>query len=58
MLIFGMLGHRSVVTPMNPAAKSVAEQGELLDNPTQYRRLVGKLNYLTLLAHISPFQLV
>ena len=33
---------------MNPNAKLYEDQGELLSNPKRYRRLVGKLNYLTI----------
>ena len=43
----GLLNSKSVETPMNPNAKLLASQGELLSDPEKYRRLVGKLNYLT-----------
>ncbi|XP_071927547.1 uncharacterized mitochondrial protein AtMg00810-like isoform X1 [Coffea arabica] len=43
----GMLGCRPVDTPMDPNVKLAGDQGALLDDPKQYRRLVGKLNYLT-----------
>ena len=33
---------------MNPNAKLYENQEELLSNPKRYRRLVGKLNYLTI----------
>lgn len=33
---------------MDPGAKLVAGKGEGFDNPERYRRLVGKLNYLTI----------
>ncbi|XP_043725877.1 uncharacterized mitochondrial protein AtMg00810-like [Telopea speciosissima] len=32
---------------MDPNVKLVAEEGDVLDDPEQYRRLVGKFNYLT-----------
>ncbi|KAJ7963920.1 Retrovirus-related Pol polyprotein from transposon TNT 1-94 [Quillaja saponaria] len=44
----GMLDSKSVDTPMDPNTKLVPDEGELLTNPEQYRRLVGKLNYLTI----------
>nr|XP_016454120.1 PREDICTED: uncharacterized mitochondrial protein AtMg00810-like [Nicotiana tabacum] len=43
----GMVGYRPVDTPMDPNAKLLPEQGELLRDPTRYMRLAGKLNYLT-----------
>ncbi|KAJ7970237.1 Retrovirus-related Pol polyprotein from transposon TNT 1-94 [Quillaja saponaria] len=43
----GMLGSKPVDTPMDPNTKLVPDEGELLSDPEQYRRLVGKLNYLT-----------
>ena len=42
----GILGSELLDTPMDPNAKLLPNQGELLDDPGQYRRLVGKLNYL------------
>lgn len=44
----GLLGARPVETPMDPNVKLCVDQRELLHNPNQYRRLVGKLNYLTI----------
>jgi hypothetical protein len=44
----GLLGAKPVETPMDPNVKLCVDQGELLHNPDQYRRLVGKLNYLTI----------
>ncbi|RVW26536.1 Retrovirus-related Pol polyprotein from transposon RE1 [Vitis vinifera] len=35
-------------TPMDPNVKLIPGQGELLGDPGRYRRLVGKLNYLTI----------
>ncbi|RVX16790.1 Retrovirus-related Pol polyprotein from transposon RE1 [Vitis vinifera] len=43
-----MLDCKPVDTPMDPNVKLVPGQGELLGNPGRYRRLVGKLNYLTI----------
>lgn len=44
----GLLRARPVETPMDPNVKLCVDQGELLHNPDQYRRLVGRLNYLTI----------
>jgi len=44
----GLLNSKSVETPIDPNAKLLPSQGELLSDPKKYRRLVGKLNYLTL----------
>jgi len=43
----GMMGCRPIDTPMDPNVKLLPGQGEPLSNPERYRRLVGKLNYLT-----------
>ena len=43
----GMLGARPAETPMDSNVKFEAEQGELCSAPGRYRRLVGKLIYLT-----------
>ncbi|RVW13553.1 Retrovirus-related Pol polyprotein from transposon TNT 1-94 [Vitis vinifera] len=37
-----------MTTPMDPNVKLVPGQGEPLGDPGRYRRLVGKLNYLTI----------
>ena len=44
----GMLDCKPVDTPMDSNVKLVPSQGELLRFPGRYRRLVGKLNYLTI----------
>ena len=44
----GILDYKLVDTPMNPNVKFVPSQGELLQDPWRYRRLVGKLNYLNI----------
>ena len=44
----GMLDCKPVETPMDSNVKLVPGQGEPLKDPGQYRKLVGKLNYLTL----------
>ena len=43
-----MLDCKLVGTPMNPNVKLVPGQGEPLHDPGRYRRLMGKLNYLTI----------
>ena len=44
----GMLDCKLVDTPMDPNVKLVPGQGEPLRDPGRYRRLVGRLNYLTI----------
>ncbi|RVW78818.1 Retrovirus-related Pol polyprotein from transposon RE2 [Vitis vinifera] len=44
----GMLDYKPVDTPMDPNVKLIPGQGEPLGDPGRYRRLVGKLNYLTI----------
>ncbi|XP_016558652.1 uncharacterized protein LOC107858495 isoform X5 [Capsicum annuum] len=44
----GMMGCRPIDTPIDPNAKLLPGQGEPLSDPRRYRRLVGKLNYLTM----------
>ena len=44
----GMLYCKPVDTPMDPNVKLVPGQGESLGDLGRYRRLVGKLNYLTI----------
>ena len=44
----GMLDCKPVDTPMDPNVKLIPGQGEPLEDPGRYRRLVGKLNYLTI----------
>jgi len=48
------MNSKSIDTPMDPNAKLLPSQGEPLSDPEKYRRLVGKLNYLTVTRpHIS-----
>ncbi|XP_070033010.1 uncharacterized mitochondrial protein AtMg00810-like [Nicotiana tomentosiformis] len=44
----GMLNCKPVDSPMDPNTKLVPGQGKPLKDPGRYRRLVGKLNYLTI----------
>ncbi|XP_058764751.1 uncharacterized mitochondrial protein AtMg00810-like [Vicia villosa] len=43
----GLLNAKPADTPMDPSVKLLPNQGEPLSDPGRYRRLVGKLNYLT-----------
>ena len=43
-----MLDHKPIYIPMDPNVKLVPGQGEPLRDPRRYRRLVGKLNYITI----------
>ena len=44
----GMLDCKPIDTPIDHNVKLVPGQGESLGDPGRYRRLVGKLNYLTM----------
>ena len=44
-----LLGCKSIATAMDPNTKLVAYQGDVLTDPSCYQRLVGKLNYLTIM---------
>ncbi|KAL7607995.1 hypothetical protein Lser_V15G10095 [Lactuca serriola] len=44
----GMLASKPVSFPMDPHQKSSKFEGEPFENPSQYRRLVGRLLYLTI----------
>lgn len=43
-----LLGSKPVETPMDLNVKLSCDNGELMLDPERYRRLVGKLNYLTI----------
>ena len=43
----GKLGAKPCSTPMVPNVQ-LTKKGELFEDPERYRRLVGKLNYLTI----------
>ncbi|XP_070014913.1 uncharacterized mitochondrial protein AtMg00810-like [Nicotiana sylvestris] len=44
---YDCLQQSSLSSPLDPSLKLKADQGVLLEDPTQYRKLVGKLNILT-----------
>ena len=44
----GMLDCKPIDTPMDPNVKFVLGHGEPLCDPRRYRRLMGRLNYLTI----------
>ena len=44
----GMMDSKPIDTPMDPNEKLLPNQGEPFVDPGRYRRLVGKLNYLTI----------
>jgi hypothetical protein len=44
----GLLASKPAKVPMDPNVKFSKDSGQLLDDPTSYRRLVGRLLYLTI----------
>jgi len=42
----GLMNSKSVDTPIDPNTELLPNQGKPMLDPEQYRRLVGKLNYL------------
>ncbi|XP_019264375.1 PREDICTED: uncharacterized protein LOC109242003 [Nicotiana attenuata] len=42
-----IISQRNLSSPLDPAVKLKADKGTLLPDPTYYRKLVGKLNFLT-----------
>lgn len=44
----GYAGSKPSKTPMDPKLKLDNESGELIENPSHYRQLIGRLLYLTL----------
>jgi hypothetical protein len=44
----GLLGACPVDIPMDPNKKLVMDEGEFFEDPSRYRRLVEKLNHLTI----------
>ena len=54
----GMLKCRSIDSPMDVNTKLLPDQEELLEDAKRYKRLVGKLNYLTVMRPSSTSQSV
>ncbi|XP_074326856.1 secreted RxLR effector protein 161-like [Apium graveolens] len=60
---FGCTNTAPVFTPLDLTVKLFPDQGELFPHPGNYRRLIGKLNFLTntrpdlsfCVQHLSPF---
>lgn len=50
-----MLGSKPSETPMEPNLKLSPDDGEPYPDPGRYRRMVGKLNYLTVTRPDIPF---
>ena len=46
LLSTDMLGWRAANAPIEANIKLPPDQGDILDDPDRYQRLVGKLNYL------------
>ena len=44
----GYLDSKPVATPMEPNLKLMPDEGDFVDDPDTYRRLVGKLIYITI----------
>ncbi|XP_019239365.1 PREDICTED: uncharacterized protein LOC109219379 [Nicotiana attenuata] len=44
---YDCFGYSSLSSPLDPAVKLKGDEGTLLPDPTYYRKLVGKLNFLT-----------
>ncbi|XP_020216883.1 uncharacterized protein LOC109800514 [Cajanus cajan] len=44
---FGFTGCKPANSPSNPTVKLKDDEGDLVQDPTAYRRLIGKLQYLT-----------
>ncbi|WVZ11769.1 hypothetical protein V8G54_016299 [Vigna mungo] len=44
---FGLTGCKPATSPSNPTVKLKDDEGVLVSDPTAYRRLIGKLQYLT-----------
>jgi len=47
-----MIDHKPMDCPMHPNKKLMAEQAEVFSDLKRYRRLVGKLIYLTIMCFL------
>ena len=45
---YGMIGCKPIFVPLEQNVKLSAEEGELLEDVTMYRRIVGSLIYMTI----------
>jgi hypothetical protein len=43
----GLLGSKPTITPLDPSAKLHQDEGKLYEDVSSYRRVIGKLLYLT-----------
>lgn len=44
----GLVGAKSIVVPMDPTVKLKSTDVDVLFDPSSYRRLIGRLLYLTI----------
>ena len=45
---YGMIGCNPISVPLEQNVKLSADAGELLEDPTMYKRIVGSLIYMTI----------
>ena len=57
LLEVGMLKCKAVDIPTNPNLKLLPDKGELLEDQESYKRLIGKLNYLTMTRSDIAYQI-
>lgn len=54
-ILTGMMQTKGATSSMNPGIKLLPNEWILVTDPEQYRRLVGELNYLTVMTRSSIF---